>query len=186
VYNTPILASPLITYRLFIHADLLRIRDIDRSERIDALYIQHGRQLEERHGDFDSPNWLEGDGEHSYAAQQAHVEELLASGAIALGAFDGERLAGIGVLVQHLRPGIAQLAYLHVSNGYRAGGIGTRLSEDLDRIAREGRDTEIVVSATPSRNTVRFYMARGYQPMAEAFPELFALEPEDVHLHKKL
>ena len=26
---------------------------------------------------------------------------------------------------------------------------------------------EIVVSATPSQNTVRFYMARGYQPMAE-------------------
>lgn len=163
------------------------MRDIDRSEHIDVLYIQHGTQLEERRGDFDSPNWLaEGDGEHSYAKQQRHVEELLASGAIALGAFDGERLAGIGVLVQHLRPGIAQLTYLHVSNGYRASGIGRRLSEDLDRIAREGGDAEIVVSATPSQNTVRFYMARGYQPMAEPFPELFELEPEDIHLHKKL
>ena len=163
------------------------MRDIDRSEHIDVLYIQHGTQLEERRGDFDSPNWLtEGDGEHSYAEQQRHIEELLASGAIALGAFDGERLAGIGVLVQHLRPGIAQLAYLHVSNGYRASGIGRRLSEDIDRIAREDGDTEIVVSATPSKNTVRFYMARGYRPMAEPFPELFELEPDDIHLHKKL
>ncbi len=176
-----------ITYRPFVPADLPRIRDIDRSERIGVLYIQHGTQLEERRGDFDSPNWLtEGDGEHSHAAQQAHVEELLKSGAAALGAFDSDRLAGIGVLVQHLRPGVAQLAYLHVSNGYRASGIGKRLSEDLDHIAREGGDTEIVVSATPSQNTVRFYMGRGYQPMAQPLPELIALEPEDIHLHKKL
>ncbi len=176
-----------ITYRPFVPADLPHIRDIDRSERIGVIYIQHGTRLEERHGNFDSPNWrTEGDGEHTYAGQQAHIEELLGSGGIALGAFDGDRLAGIIVLVQHLRPGIAQLAHLQVSNGYRARGIGKRLSEDLDRIAREGGDTEIVVSATPSQNTVRFYMGRGYQPMAEPFPELFALEPEDIHLHKKL
>ena len=176
-----------INYRPFVPADLPRIRDIDRSERIGVLYIQHGTQLEERRGDFDSPNWLtEGDGDHTYAGHQAHVEELLASGAVALGAFDGDRLAGIIVLVQHLRPSVAQLVYLQVSNGYRAKGIGKRLSEGLDQIAREGGDSEIVVSATPSQNTVRFYMARGYQPMAEPFPELFELEPEDIHLHKKL
>ncbi len=186
-YNTCSLASPVITYRPFVLADLPRIRDVDRSERIDALYMQSGTQLEERPGAFDAPSWsTEGDGEHSYAQQQRHVEALLASGGIAIGAFDGDRLAGLGALVPHLRPGIAQLAYLHVSNGYRASGIGRRLSEDLDRIAREGGDTEIVVSATPSRNTVHFYMARGYQPMAQPFPELLALEPEDIHLHKKL
>jgi GNAT superfamily N-acetyltransferase len=177
----------LITYRPFVLADLPRIRDIDRSERIGLLYIQRGAQLEERRGNFDSPGWsTEGDGEHSYAAQQAHVEEFLASGAVAIGAFDRDRLAGIGVLVQHLRPGVAQLAYLHVSNGYRGTGIGKRLSDDLDRIAREGGDTDIVVSATPSQNTVRFYMARGYQLMAEPLPELHEREPEDIHLHKKL
>jgi GNAT superfamily N-acetyltransferase len=176
-----------ITYRPFVRADLPRIRDIDRSERISVLYTQHGTQLEERRGDFDSPNWrTEGDGDHTYAGHQAHIEELLTSGAVALGAFDGDRLAGIIVLIQHLRPGVAQLAYLQVSSGYRARGIGKRLSEDLDQIAREGGDTEIVVSATPSQNTVRFYMGRGYRPMAEPFPELFEREPKDIHLHKKL
>ena len=57
---------------------------------------------------------------------------------------------------------------------------------DLDRMAVEGGDSEIVVSATPSQNTVRFYMARGYKPMAEPFPELLEREPEDIHLHKQL
>ena len=43
-------------------------------------------------------------------------------------------------------------------------------------------DSEKVVSAAPSENTVRFYLGRGYQLMAEPLPELLQLEPEDVHL----
>jgi hypothetical protein len=44
----------------------------------------------------------------------------------------------------------------------------------------------MVVSATPSLNTVRFYIGQGYAPMEEPLPELFALEPEDIHLEKLL
>lgn len=65
-------------------------------------------------------------------------------------------------------------------------GIGRRLSDELDLIARDAGDTEIVVSATPSPNTVRFYMIRGYELMAQPLPELYELEPEDVHLRKAL
>ena len=86
----------------------------------------------------------------------------------------------------HLRPETAQLAFLHGSAAFRATGIGSRLSEELELIARGAGDTEIVVSATPSKNTVRFYLSRGYQLMAQALPELYELEPEDVHMRKKL
>jgi hypothetical protein len=45
----------------------------------------------------------------------------------------------------------------------------------------------LVVSSTPSeKNTVRFHLGRGFEPMAEPLPELYQLEPEDVHMHKKL
>jgi hypothetical protein len=44
----------------------------------------------------------------------------------------------------------------------------------------------MVVSATPSQNTVRFYLGRGFALMARPLPELLAREPEDVHLHKVL
>jgi hypothetical protein len=44
----------------------------------------------------------------------------------------------------------------------------------------------MVVSATPSGNTVRFYLGRGFQPVAEPLAELFELEPEDVHMRKVL
>jgi predicted N-acetyltransferase YhbS len=90
------------------------------------------------------------------------------------------------VVVPHLRPEIAQLAFLHVSEASRATGIGRRLSDELDLIARDGGHTGIVVSATPSENTVRFYINRGYELMAQALPELYELEPEDVHMRKAL
>ena len=44
----------------------------------------------------------------------------------------------------------------------------------------------MVVSATPSENTVRFYRGRGFEPMEEPFAELFELEPEDAHMLKAL
>ncbi len=54
----------------------------------------------------------------------------------------------------------------HVTEAFRAMGIGRRLSEELDLVARDAGDTEMVVSATPSENTVRFYLSRGYELMA--------------------
>ncbi len=114
------------------------------------------------------------------------LEHYVDAGGIALGAFASDQLVGIGVVVPHLRPGIAQLAYLMVSASVRATGIGSRLSEQLDEIARTAGDSDMVVTATPTENTVRFYLGRGFEPMAEPLAELFALEPEDVHMRKVL
>ncbi len=165
----------------------MHIGSIDRTERIDTLYVQHGSELELRPGDWSAPPWFtEREGEHSVAAQRRACERYLGAGASVLGALDGERLVRIGVVVPHVRPGIAQLAYLHVSNGYRGRGIGVRQNEDLERIAHEAGDTDLVVSATPSENTVRFYLGRRFEPDAEPLPELLELEPEDVHLRKRL
>jgi GNAT superfamily N-acetyltransferase len=179
--------QPEVRYVRLERADLTRIGDIDRTERIDTLYVQRGTELEPRPGDWSARPWFtDGQGEHSVAAQRRACEHYLDAGGSALGAFDGERLVGIGIVVPHLRPGIAQLAYLHVSDGYRGRGIGVRLDDDLEHIAREAGDAEMVVSATPSENTVRFYLGRGFEPDAEPLPELLELEPEDVHLRKRL
>ena len=176
-----------ISYRRLDSADLARIGEIDRTESIDTLYVQSGTRLEERLGDFSARPWFEeGEGEHSVAHQQAECERYLAAGAIAMGAFADERLVGIGIVRPRLRAGIAQCAFLHVSNGYRSAGIGRKLLVELERVAREQGDTEMVVSATPSLNTVRFYLGRGFEPMPEPLPELYELEPEDVHMQKRL
>jgi ribosomal protein S18 acetylase RimI-like enzyme len=176
-----------IACRPLVASDLERIGEIDRTERIELLFVQRGTGLDERVGAFDASPWLsEGDGEHSVAHQRAYCERHLAAGGIALGAFAGERLVGIGLVTPHIRPRIAQLAFLHVSNGFRGRGIGVCLLTELETLARERGDAELVVSATPSANTVRFYLRRGFGPMAEPLPELYALEPEDVHMRKTL
>jgi len=176
-----------VTYRRLERRELARVGEIDRTERIDTLYVQRGVELDAVHGDFSASAWhAEGGGEHSVAHQVDECERWVAAGGTAIGAFAGERLVGIGIVVPHIRPGVAQLAFLHVSDGFRGTGIGRRLSDELDRIARSGGDTTMVVSATPSESTVGFYRRRGFEPTASPVPELLALEPEDVHLEKRL
>ncbi len=176
-----------ISYRIMAPSELARLGEIDRTEHIPIIYRQQGDQLSEEHQDFDVPPWFtDNEDEHSVAYHRSFGERHLAAGATALGAFYGDRLVGIGVVTPHVRPGIAQLALLHVSDGYRGRGVGRRLCELMDDIARAAGDTTMVVSATPSVNTVQFYRSRGFAPTAEPLPELYELEPEDVHLSKRL
>jgi GNAT superfamily N-acetyltransferase len=179
--------EPAVEFRRLSRTELSRVVEIDRRERINVLYDQHGIQLVARHGNWSASAWdPDGHGEHSVEAQVHALQYHVDKGGITLGAFASGRLVGIGVVVPHLRPRIAQLAWLHVSAPWRATGIGGRLSEQLEQIARTAGDSELVVSATPSQNTVRFYLGRGFQAMADPFAELFELEPEDVHMRKIL
>lgn len=176
-----------IEIRELARDELARVGEIDRTERISMLFEQQGTELVERPGTWDSPPWdPDGHGEHSVAAQRSALEHYADAGGIGRGAFSNGLLVGIGVVVPHLRPGIAQLAFLHVSRRFRSAGLGGRLAADLETIASDAGDTEIVVTATPSENTVRFYLGRGYLPMASPLPELFELEPEDIHLSKPI
>jgi GNAT superfamily N-acetyltransferase len=176
-----------VKFRRLRRVELQRVVEIDRRERIDALFEQRGTHLVARHGSWSAPAWdVDGHGDHSIEAQVRALEHYVSAGGIGLAALDGDQLVGIGVVVPHLRPQIAQLAYLHVSAPFRARGVGSGLAERLEHIARAAGDSEMVVSATPSRNTVHFYIGRGFQPMAEPLAELLEREPEDVHLSKAL
>jgi GNAT superfamily N-acetyltransferase len=167
--------------------ELPRVAEIDRHERIEVLYEQRGTQLIERHGRWDAAEWdPDGTGEHSVAAKVREAEQYVDGGGVVVGAFADDRLVGIGIVLPHLRPQLAQLAFLHVSAPFRKTGVGSRLSDQLDQIARDLGATEMVVSATPSVNTVRFYLARGFQPTEDPLVELLQLEPDDIHMHKAL
>lgn len=176
-----------LSYRRLDVDELALVGEIDRTESIDTLYVQEGASLREVRGEFSAPPWDPvGTGEHSVAAQRAELARYVEKGAVCIGAFDGDTLVGIGVVRFRVRVGVAQLAYLHVSHGARGRGVGVALTAELERLAREAGDTAMVVSATPSENTVRFYLNRGFAPMVDPLPELYELEPEDVHLEKTL
>jgi ribosomal protein S18 acetylase RimI-like enzyme len=176
-----------VEIRRLARGELSRVGAIDRTEHIDLLYEQRGTQLLERPGNWSASPWdPDGHGEHSVEAQQHALEHYVDAGGIAFGAFVDGRLVGVSVVVPHLRPALAQLAFLHISQAFRSMGIGSRLTAELEQVARAAGDSVMVVSATPSRNTVAFYRSRGFELMAEPLPELFELEPEDVHMRKEL
>jgi ribosomal protein S18 acetylase RimI-like enzyme len=104
------------------------------------------------------------------------------AGWVVLGALDGDQSAGIAALVPRLTDTMAQLHYLHVSRQYRRRGVARRLVAEVVHLAREGGARELYVSATPSVSAVGFYQSFGFVPVAEPHPEIFALEPEDIHM----
>lgn len=162
-----------------------RIRNIDRSEQIRTGYEYIGGELRQITVNWDTPAWLpDGDGIHTVAVQIRFCRDHLQRGGRMYGAFDGEKLVGVGIIQPEIRDGISQLAYLHVSNHYRRKGIGRRIAEELTHEAQRGGARQMYVSATPTASAVGFYLSCGFEPADKPIPELFELEPEDIHMIK--
>ena len=75
-----------------------------------------------------------------------------------------------------------QLKFLHVSRDYRKRGIASTLFKLAVEKAKAQGAKKLYLSATPSENTINYYMQPGCFLANEIDPELFALEPEDIHL----
>jgi GNAT superfamily N-acetyltransferase len=162
--------------------ELERIRDIDRSEVIRTGYRQEGQEIIALAVNWDDGGWLEGDGEHSFAQMIRGAQRQLDLGGTAIGAFDGNRLAGIAIYRPRLTPSMGQLALLHVSDGYRRQGVASRLYDEVLRMARADGATHLYVSATPSESAVGFYTSKGFRPTDTPHPDLLAEEPDDIHM----
>ncbi len=75
---------------------------------------------------------------------------------------------------------------MHVGNGYRDQGLGRRLFELATDEARRRGAQRLYISTTPSQYTIDFYLGLGCTITPEPDAELFALEPEDIHLEFNL
>ena len=152
------------------------IAGVDRSERIDVVYEVVDGELRERQGPFDdAPPW-------SPARQLEHVafcEPILARGGVLLAPGDG---AGIAVVEPAFEPGLAWLAWFHVSRPHRRRGVATALWREVVARSTAAGASLLYVSATPTGSAVGFYLSRGCTLAAPPHAELFAHEPDDVHL----
>lgn len=164
-----------------------RIAEIDRAERIRTGYIFEEGHLQKIKVNWDTPSFLvDGEGEHTVAHQIAFCRDHLKRNGRMVGAFDGELLVGVGIVQHEIREGTAQLAYLHVSNGYRRRGIGSQITSELIRDARRAGAERLYVSAAPSGSSVGFYRSHGFELVDTPIPELFELEPDDIHMIREL
>ena len=167
---------------------LERIADIDRSEHVTGAYVRRNGHLELERVDWQVPAWFtEGDGKHSVQGHIADWRPFLEDlGGVMFGAMYGRRLVGFAIYRPRLEPDMAQLAVLHVSREYRRQGLGAVLTEQVAMLALADGARRLYVSATPSEGTVEFYRNQGFHPADEPHPELFALEPEDIHMIRDL
>jgi GNAT superfamily N-acetyltransferase len=161
--------------------DIDRVWTIDRREHIAHIYRLLDGVLHLEAHEFDVPGWHP----DTVVRTTSLLREMHDRGARFFAAFDGQQLAGLSVL-DTLRRGerrdLLQLEFLHVGRDYRGQGLGTRLFAQARQAARALGARGLYISATPSENTIRFYQRRGATVLATPDAELFALEPEDIHL----
>lgn len=176
-----------VAIRQLPSSEITRIAEIDRTEHVRLEYKYEDGRLVARKIDCRVPNWSRVPSQefsvHTYIRQFAPVVE---EGGVLLGALQGEKLVGVAILRYELEPETAQLAFLHVSHGYRRQGIGTMLTRECIRLAEERGASVMYVSATPSESAVGFYLSHGFELAEQVNEELYELEPEDIHMTKTL
>jgi len=163
--------------------ELARWLEIDRRELIEGVYyVEDGALVlhPERHdvqGWFQSPEELQ--------RMTEDLRERQARGALVVSAWDVDRIVGVVVLDNvPLGPqgDQLQLRLLHVSRDYRDQRVGGRLFEVARAEACRRGARDLYVSATPSEHTVRFYLSHDCRLNPQPDPDLYAEEPEDIHL----
>jgi len=171
----------MISGRQLSRDDIRAVWTIDRSEIIDAVYYLIDGELVLKREHYDMRGWPDGEAD-KYTPL---LETCYDHGGWFYGLFDGDRLAGAVVLgSRFVETGNArlQLKFLHVGNPYRGKGLGKQLFCLARDEARRRGAMQLYVSATPSERTVKFYLGLGCTVTRAPDPELFTLEPHDIHL----
>ena len=171
----------MINIRPLTRAELPLIWTIDRSEVIENIYYFRDGKLVLESEHYDMQGWPPGEAEHYHP----HLEDSFENGGHFWGAFDGEKLVGVAVLEGRFigsKGDTLQLKFLHASKAYRKQGLGRRLFSIAAKQAKIMGAARLYISSAPSENTVNFYLHLGCQQTSEINAELFALEPEDIHL----
>jgi len=167
--------------RLVERKEIEKVRKISKREVVEQLYYYKNGTLIIENEFIDDPGW-------TLAEVEEHVRDLYTVfdlGGSLYGAFDGDKMAGIGVLGNKFIGSTKdqlQVIFLHVDADYRNQGIGTDLMKRIIERAKAQGAKKLYISATPSKNTIDFYLGLGCQLTTELIPELFELEPEDIHL----
>lgn len=173
--------AEVVALRAFTAGDAERLAEIDRTESVAMLSaVRAGEIVALGHG-CEVPPWSGAWLDEMVGFARRHLE----AGATGIGAFAGERLVGVGILDHAPVRGDArelQLVLLHVSRDFRRGGVAGRLCAGLRAVALRRGACRLYISATPSASALGFYLSLGAELADPVDDQLFALEPEDVHL----
>jgi predicted N-acetyltransferase YhbS len=167
--------------RELTRAEVPYVWQINRREVIENIYYVEDEKLILKPEHYDMSGWPIGKPEHYTPI----LLDCFDHGGHFWGAFSGELLVGVVVLENRFigsAKDTLQMKFLHVSNNYRKQGLGTKLFFLAAEKALELGAKKLYISATPSENTVDFYLNLGCVLATEVDEDLFRLEPEDIHL----
>lgn len=171
----------MITGRELTRAEVPLLWEIDRREVIENFYYLENGRLVLKPEHCEVQGWPSGEAE----LYTPLLLDCFDRGGWFYGLFDGDAIVAAAVLESRFigpHNDLLQLKELHVSRNYRGQGLGRRLFELAGTKARAQGAKGLYISATPSEHTVDFYMRLGCALVSSPDPELFALEPEDIHL----
>ena len=167
--------------RLLQRHEIPLIWQIDRREVIENVYYLRDGQLVLEPEYFDMQGWPPDEAEHYTPL----LLDCYDRDGTFWGAFEDDKLIGVAILESKFIGSLhdtLQLKFLHVSRDYRKRGIASTLFHLAAEKASALGAKKLYISATPSENTINYYLRLGCVPATEVDPELFALEPEDIHL----
>lgn len=178
-------APARLTGRQFTRSEVSHYWDIDRREVIDNIYYLVDGKLILKPEHYDVQGWPPGERE----LYTPLMLDCFDRGGWLYGLFDGDRLIAAVVLESKFigpHNDLLQLKALHVSCSHRDQGLGRYLFELAKEKARNLGARGLYISATPSEHTINFYLRLGCTVTQTPDPDLFALEPEDIHLECSL
>jgi ribosomal protein S18 acetylase RimI-like enzyme len=167
--------------RLFEESDFDRVHEINVSERIELTYRFVDGVLQSEAHDWQRPPWDRSDWQERLSEWRTNLQPD-----VWLGAFVADQIAGLASLRYQLAPRMAQLTTLHVNRAHRRQGVARELVERVAAMAEARGSDALYVSATESESAVGFYLSRGFRPTNTPDPKMFDLEPNDIHMVRRL
>lgn len=172
-------------YRILKKDEIQSLKNIDRGEKIENFYYLEDGTLRLKKEFCEVKGW----NEEELESLIKRLYALYDRGGTIYGAVTNSKIVGMAALDNKFigkNRDQLKLDILYIDKGYRKMGIGKKLVEMIKVRAKEKEASKLYISATPTQNTVDFYLGLGSKLAPEINRELFKLEPEDIHLELKL
>ncbi|MCY3411696.1 MAG: GNAT family N-acetyltransferase [Candidatus Heimdallarchaeota archaeon] len=167
-------------FRKLKRDEIVKVHEINRTETIDGIYYFREGRLELEDEDFDVPEWTV-EKKDSFVID---IQKLFDRGGSVFGAFENDTLVGMSTIDNRFlgeEYDLMNLSHLWVSDGYRKKGVASTLIDRVIEVAKSKGAKGLYVSATESKNTVHFYMNRGFN-LTKPDKILYEKEPKDIHM----
>ncbi|HEI8868484.1 GNAT family N-acetyltransferase [Serratia sp. AKBS12] len=154
---------------------------IDRSEVITTLYRLQDGELQPYAAYYDVRGWDPHDLEIYTPIHQQSFER----GGAFFALFEHDTIvaaAALDTVPRGPQQDLRQLLFFYVSAQRRGQGLGKILFQQCLAQVQQAGAAGLYISSIANKNTVDFYLAQGCRLLTSPDAELFAREPEDIHL----